>query len=342
MKKILHLISSTGNRITHSVTQLFSRRRIPSLSLGGHYRRSRFPKWLVLPILGALILYLISAFVFVFYIYNPKNTNKYDSKTVSTLFHFYPLPAAMVKRHFIPASHVFQRIRYSTRFSEQTGQKVDSKDVLLKRAIDQEYEDVLVSEQLAKLNISVSQKDIDQVFKNDIADKNGGEAEVKKVLDTLYGMSVDEFKQLIAVQIRKDKLQEKGIQRVRVRHILVADENQAKSLIADITQGKRKFEDAAKEFSKDSNSKDSGGKIESKDQATGNGIDKISRGFMPPAFDEVVFDKAEPGKVYPEPVKTDFGFHVILVEERTGSIKVNFQTWLDQAKKDAKIKVYLK
>lgn len=66
------------------------------------------------------------------------------------------------------------------------------------------------------------------------------------------------------------------------------------------------FDALAKEFSEDPGSKEKGGDL-----------GEFSQGDMVPQFDEVIFQKAEIGKVYPEVVETDFGYHIIRVDERT-------------------------
>jgi len=48
----------------------------------------------------------------------------------------------------------------------------------------------------------------------------------------------------------------------------------------------------------------------------GGDLGYFSQGSMVPEFDDVVFNKAEVGKVYPELVQTTFGYHIIKVEER--------------------------
>lgn len=66
------------------------------------------------------------------------------------------------------------------------------------------------------------------------------------------------------------------------------------------------FEALAREFSEDPGSKDKGGDL-----------GEFFEGDMVPAFNEVVFQKAEVGKLFPEIVETDFGYHILRVDERT-------------------------
>lgn len=89
---------------------------------------------------------------------------------------------------------------------------------------------------------------------------------------------------------------------VRARHILVKTEDEAKKVEARLAKGDD-FAKVANEVSIDPGSGKQGGDL---------GF--FGRGQMVPAFEETAY-KLEPGTVSP-PVKTQFGFHVIKLEEK--------------------------
>jgi peptidyl-prolyl cis-trans isomerase C len=89
---------------------------------------------------------------------------------------------------------------------------------------------------------------------------------------------------------------------VRARHILVESEDEAKA-IAEQIKGGADFEALAKEKSKDPGSAEQGGDL-----------GYFVKGRMVPEFAEVAF-KMYPGQVS-NPVKTQFGWHIIKVEDR--------------------------
>jgi peptidyl-prolyl cis-trans isomerase C len=89
---------------------------------------------------------------------------------------------------------------------------------------------------------------------------------------------------------------------VRARHILVESEDEAKA-VADQLKGGADFAALAKEKSKDPGSAEEGGDL-----------GYFVKGRMVPEFAEVAF-KMYPGQVS-NPVKTQFGWHVIKVEDR--------------------------
>ncbi len=93
-----------------------------------------------------------------------------------------------------------------------------------------------------------------------------------------------------------------GDKEYKVKHILVDKEDEAKDIIAQLQKG-AKFDDLAKARSKDPGSKDRGGDLDW--NAPG--------GFVKPFSDAMV---ATPkGKFTAQPVQTQFGYHVILVED---------------------------
>jgi peptidyl-prolyl cis-trans isomerase C len=92
-----------------------------------------------------------------------------------------------------------------------------------------------------------------------------------------------------------------GTTEYKARHILVATEDEAKAIIARLEKGE-KFSELAKQ-SKDPGSKDSGGDL----GWTSPGA------FVKPFADALT--KLKKGEYTKTPVKTDFGFHVIQLED---------------------------
>ena len=86
------------------------------------------------------------------------------------------------------------------------------------------------------------------------------------------------------------------------RHILVDNEDEAKKLIAQIKAG-AKFEDLAKKNSKDTGSAENGGDL-----------DWAKPGSYVPEFSSAL-EKLKPGEMTDTPVKTQFGYHIIKLEE---------------------------
>jgi peptidyl-prolyl cis-trans isomerase C len=93
-----------------------------------------------------------------------------------------------------------------------------------------------------------------------------------------------------------------GTSEYKVRHILVDKEDDAKQVIADLGKG-GDFAKLAKEKSKDPGSKENGGDLDWGPSAR----------YVKPFADAVTTQQK--GKVSAAPVKTDFGYHVIIVDD---------------------------
>jgi peptidyl-prolyl cis-trans isomerase C len=102
---------------------------------------------------------------------------------------------------------------------------------------------------------------------------------------------------------------------VRARHILVETEDEAKAIVDQIKNG-ADFATLAKEKSKDPGAAD------------GGDLGYFGKDQMVPEFSEVVF-KMYPGQVS-NPVKTQFGWHIIKVEDRRNKQVPEFDKIKDQ------------
>ena len=128
-----------------------------------------------------------------------------------------------------------------------------------------------------------------------------------------------------------------GDKEYNVRHILVKTEDQAKEIISELQKG-AKFDELAKARSEDPGSKDKGGDLGWNAPAN----------FVKPFGDAM---KATPkGKFTPQPVQTQFGWHVIEVEDVRDAKVPSFEEvkpqltqrlqaqWLDKYFKDLRAK----
>lgn len=105
----------------------------------------------------------------------------------------------------------------------------------------------------------------------------------------------------------------------RARHILVDSEDEAKKLIAQI-KGGAKFEDVAKKASKDPGSGANGGDL---DWASPNN-------FVPEFSDAMV--KLSKGQMTDTPVKSQFGWHIIRLDDVRDAKLPTFEELNDQQK----------
>ncbi|MBQ7355788.1 MAG: peptidylprolyl isomerase [Clostridia bacterium] len=106
-------------------------------------------------------------------------------------------------------------------------------------------------------------------------------------------------------------------EKVEASHILVKEEELAKKLLADIKEGKISFEDCAKE-----NSTCPSGK-------GGGALGAFGRGQMVKEFEDAAF-AMNPGDISDEPVKTQFGYHLIKVTSKIGNETIPYESIADE------------
>jgi peptidyl-prolyl cis-trans isomerase C len=105
----------------------------------------------------------------------------------------------------------------------------------------------------------------------------------------------------VQAEYNKFKAQSAGTE-YRARHILVEKEEEAKALIAQI-KGGANFEELAKKNSKDPGS-----------GANGGDLDFAAAGSYVPEFSQAMA-KLKKGEMTQEPVKTQFGYHIIRLDD---------------------------
>jgi peptidyl-prolyl cis-trans isomerase C len=121
-----------------------------------------------------------------------------------------------------------------------------------------------------------------------------------------------------------DKIKaEQAGQEYHARHILVDNEDEAKKLIAQIKAG-AKFEDVAKKSSKDTGSAENGGDL-----------DWAKPTNYVPEFASAM-TKLKPGEMTDTPVKTQFGYHIIKLEDVRAAQFPAFDDVKDKIKENMK------
>ena len=126
---------------------------------------------------------------------------------------------------------------------------------------------------------------------------------------TRVGISYITEKEIIEPGVKS--LYEKRLFELRASHIMIRPDSLsneeakqlAKEIINKINNGES-YEELAKKYSADQFSKNDGGDIY-----------YITAGQIVPEFEDACY-KTEVGKIYPEPVETRYGFHIIKVSEK--------------------------
>lgn len=119
---------------------------------------------------------------------------------------------------------------------------------------------------------------------------------------------------------------------VKARHIVVADEADAKKIIKELEN--LKSEKLTTKFIELAQAKSTG-----PSGANGGDLGWFSKQQMVGAFSEAAFGQGK-GEVTKTPVKTQFGYHVILTEDKRGGKKVEFEEVKEQIKNGIKMEKF--
>ncbi len=149
---------------------------------------------------------------------------------------------------------------------------------------------------------------------------------MEKLLEQAVYPMVSVTDQEVADYFRDNPAQFDRPEQVRARQIVVAEEAQGQELLGLLRQG-RSFAEVAEEYSL------------SPDALQGGDLGFFGRGEMPPEFDAIVFDL--PVKRLSDLVKSEYGYHIFLVEEKRKAKRLNkkeaseeIRTILEAAKKE--------
>jgi peptidyl-prolyl cis-trans isomerase C len=157
------------------------------------------------------------------------------------------------------------------------------------------------------------------------------EPEVQEAIDrarddvlrqTLIERAVADATDEAAMQAAYEELQASpdfAIEEITARHILVETEEEAREVIAELDGG-ADFAELAQQRSTDPAA------------SRGGELGTFRRGSMVPPFEEAAF-ALEPGSYTSEPVQTQFGYHVVLVEEKA-AIEPTFEEVEEQLRAD--------
>ncbi|TDL83430.1 foldase [Peribacillus frigoritolerans] len=224
------------------------------------------------------------------------------------------------------------------------GEKI-SKDEVYSLLIDQggrQLVDYLITEKIIeqesdKQDITISNDAVEEEYQTVIASYGGEEAFIQQ-LETSGGTAQDVKKDL-ETNLKIEKLLEPEIkisedemktyfdgnkesfaepEQVKASHILVEDEAKAKE-VKEKLDGGADFIELAKEYSTDTSNSENGGDL-----------GYFAKGEMVAEFEEVAFAMKE-GEIS-EPVKTEFGYHIIKFADKKAAADAVFEDKKEEIK----------
>lgn len=173
---------------------------------------------------------------------------------------------------------------------------------LEKTVLQRKIEDFFIARLAEQYAVTVTQAEVDDEFQA-ILDQAESEQEVTDTLDQLYNWTPDEFKERV---LRPFLVRQKLQETLAAKTELHTEEYGRAQEAADRVRAEgANFEELAKELSEDSTA------------SAGGDLGFFGAGEMVPAFEEAAF-ALQPGEVS-DIVTTQFGYHIIKVEERVAA-----------------------
>lgn len=173
--------------------------------------------------------------------------------------------------------------------------------VLREQEYDRELELAYTEELAKKMNVTVSDEDVDNYFTQTILPQASSEDEIAQTLEDLYGWTVVDFKKNVLYPV---------VLRQKLNDALASDssvdssaQSTAEDVLAQVKAGEKTFEQLAEEYSTDTGSASSGG-----------ALGTFGKGVMVASFEEAAF-ALEVGALS-ELVKTQYGYHIIKLNSR--------------------------
>lgn len=250
-------------------------------------------KKILLPIVSVVAVAVVTAVVFAIGAYGFSWRGAFARTVLKTV----PYPVVIANTTWIPLNDFYEDQETISHYLQQTApdqprdENINSS--LLNRLV---YDSVLAG--LAKKNdVEVTEADMETKLK-EIVDAQEGDESLDTILTNLYGWNTEQFKKKILVPF---------IQQEKLTAILAADDvsavrQRAEEALAAVQNGDRSFEDVAKEYSEDTTA------------SLGGDLGYFGRGQMVQAFEDAAF-ALNAGEVSGI-VESEFGFHIIKVEEK--------------------------
>ncbi len=204
--------------------------------------------------------------------------------------------------------------------------------MLQEQVLDQVIERVVLQQLARKEDLSIGAKEIEaEVTALQTSVQSSGQFADWAAFLTANGLTDESLRALITADLISGALSERhagstSAEQVHASHILVETEEIGQQVLAKLAKGEA-FAGLAAEYSTDTGSKDLGGDL-----------GWFPRGVMVSEFEQVAFtlEISETSQL----VKTDFGYHIILVHEKeTRELdpalleqlqEQQFQTWFDE------------
>jgi len=274
--------------------------------------------------LAVIVMFAVTYYGVMIYGYGSKADN------VRAVAKIVPYPIAVVNYDVVTYGEYLHETDYVRHYYEYAQAGIEDYKPIYQQIFDDLISNKVVEFEAITHKVKITKKDEDDAI-SAIIEGAGGQDKFEKALTDMYGLTPDQFRKLVHVRLLREGLDKAVITRVTASHILIlvdsaatpevvaAAKTKIDGIVTEINAG-LDFAEAAKKYSEDTSSATNGGLLE-----------PFAKGEMVEAFSDAAFATA-PGQMS-TPVKTEYGWHIIKVKSKSGSIEQKFTDWLDGLKK---------
>ncbi len=273
--------------------------------------------------------------------------NASENQTIISMASFFRIPVAQVNDEpILYKDYVTDlkslRIFYSSQQQASAYNAEEESDQVLSRLIA----NILVKQAAKELNVEVTKEEREAAHADVLSRFNNDEKKLEEDIKKNLGLDLDDFyNRILEPTLLEKKLAEQFAtstaagdkayeeEQVKASHILFPVKSeaedtkvktQAAKILAEIKAG-ASFADMAKKYGTDS-TKDAGGDL-----------GWFGRGAMVAEFEAAAF-ALEKGALAPAPIKTEFGYHLIKVEDKRNAR--NFSLFMNDRLKNSEIEIF--
>lgn len=274
--------------------------------------------------LAVMVMLAVTYYGVMIYAYGSKADN------VQSVAKIVPYPIAVVNYDVVTYGEYLHETDYVRHYYEYAQAGIEDYKPIYQQIFDDLISNKIVEFEAITHKVKITKNDEDAAI-SAIIEGAGGQDKFEKALTDMYGLTPDQFRKLVHVRLLREGLDKAVITRVIASHILILVDSAAApevvavaktkidGIVTEITAG-LDFAEAAKKYSEDTSSATNGGLLE-----------PFAKGEMVEAFSDAAFATA-PGQMS-TPVKTEYGWHIIKVTSKSGSVEEKFTDWLDGLKK---------
>lgn len=303
------------------------------------FLKSRFMKRVYWITLGLILVYTGLVSIGAVAIYKKGIENSY-TKFCEKIF---PYPAAYINKEIVPLSRF--RIEVESRETWAVTHTQDTPKAEIQQFVAKQLAvRTLYMQAMTQNKITFSEEDYQKQLA-DSYDQMGGKDKLAQFLNDNYGpnATIELYETWMREKVTQEVVQQTLLEQITLKHILIsvaenasdADKEAARQRALKVKEeltDLAKFAEVAAKYSNDLSSKDNGGQLGT--TYRGDDAPILSADFEAKAF-------ALPVGQVSDPIFSSNGWHLIVVEAKSGSIPLSRKAYTDKLWQDARIKLLI-